>query len=92
MGRKKQRGEPLTSQVIGPCTDTQGADVAEALHLERQKERDALVDRFLAWPLPRSVCSDLCVTDRGYNFPRTGTNLLTQDEARQMLDYLLGPV
>ena len=47
-----------------------------------------LVDRFLAWPLPQSVCSDTCVSDKNYKFPRSGTNLLTADEARQMFEYL----
>lgn len=48
----------------------------------------ALVDRFLAWKLPASVCSDTCVTDRNYGFPRSGTNLLDADEARQMVEHL----
>jgi hypothetical protein len=48
----------------------------------------ALVDRFLAWQLPKSVCSDGCVTDQNYKFPRCGTNLLTADEARQMIEHL----
>lgn len=47
-----------------------------------------LVDRFLAWQLPQSVCSDLCVTDPKYKFPRSGTCLLTADEARQMFEHL----
>ena len=46
-----------------------------------------LVDRFLSWPLPDSVCSDLCATTRGYP-GRTGTTLLTADEARQMIEYI----
>lgn len=46
-----------------------------------------LVDRFLAWPLPDSVCSDMCATVRGYP-NRVGTNLLTADEARQLIEYL----
>lgn len=50
---------------------------------------DALVERFLAWPLPASVCCDLCVTKSTYRFPRSGTNLLTADEARQMIEHLL---
>lgn len=50
-----------------------------------------LVDRFLAWPLPKTVSSDACVTDKDYPHPRIGTNLLTADEARQMLEYLLTP-
>jgi hypothetical protein len=46
-----------------------------------------LVDRFLAWPLPKSVCSDQCVCVP--NYPnRVGTNLLTADEARQMIEHL----
>lgn len=57
------------------------------------KHIDHLVKRFLQWPLPDSVCSDLCVTDRTYaiRYPglRRGTNLLTADEARQMIEYLL---
>ena len=50
---------------------------------------DKLVDRFLSWPLPQSVCSDGCVTDRDYPHQRIGTNLLTADEAKQMLAYVL---
>ena len=53
---------------------------------------DELVNRFLSWPLPDSVCSDLCVTDiewsKKYSYPRSGTNLLTAAEARQMFEYL----
>ena len=49
-----------------------------------------LVDRFLMWPLPKSVRSDQCVT-MDYAFPRSGTNLLSADEAKQMVEYLLAP-
>ena len=49
----------------------------------------ALVDAFLAWPLPESVCSDGCVTERSAAH-RIGTNLLTADEARQMFEHVLG--
>jgi hypothetical protein len=48
---------------------------------------DALVDRFLAWPLPKSVCSDVCCTAQQEG--RIGTNLLDATEARQMLEYVL---
>jgi hypothetical protein len=51
---------------------------------------DAMVDRFLAWPLPASVCSDLCVTYVDYPHSRSGTNLLTAAEARAMLGYVIG--
>ena len=49
---------------------------------------DELVDRFLAWPLPWSVCADPCASVQGDEH-RTGTNLLTADEARQMIEHLL---
>jgi len=47
-----------------------------------------MVERFLTWPVPVSVCADQCVTQKSVG--RTGTNLLTADEARQMLQYVLG--
>ncbi len=50
---------------------------------------DKFVDRFLAWPLPQGVSSDPCATDSKYPYPRCGTNLLTADEARQMLEHVL---
>jgi len=49
----------------------------------------AMVDRFLTWPLPESVCADPCATKQGLG--RTGTNLLSAIEARQMLEHLLAP-
>lgn len=60
--------------------------------IERALPRDeravqSLVDRFLAWPLPKSVRSDMCVT-MDYDFPRSGTNLLNADEAAQMIRHL----
>lgn len=53
---------------------------------------DELVDRFLSWPLPTSVCSDPCASTPGYPHQRVGTNLLTADEARQMLQHVVGPL
>jgi hypothetical protein len=50
-----------------------------------------LVDRFLAWPLPQSVCSDLCATKQGYPH-RSGTTLLSADEAKQMVEYLFSDI
>lgn len=50
---------------------------------------DDMVDRFLAWPLPETVCADLCASDPKYSHPRSGTNLLTAVEARQMLEHVL---
>ena len=86
---KRRKTEPLKTVVIGPCKETEGADVAEAFGRDDVKVIEALVSRFLAWPLPASVCSDLFVTDRDYKFPRSGTNLLTADEARAMIEYVL---
>jgi hypothetical protein len=47
-----------------------------------------LVDSFVAWPLPDSVCSDHCACIKGYRH-RTGTNLLTAEEARQMFEHVI---
>jgi hypothetical protein len=49
---------------------------------------EEMVTRFLNWPLPKSVRPDPCVMDTEYPH-RIGTNLLTADEARQMLEYVL---
>lgn len=49
---------------------------------------DVMVDRFLSWPLPDSVCSDGVATMPGHPH-RTGTNLLTAPEARAMLLHVL---
>lgn len=54
----------------------------------KEEQVKKLVDRFLAWPLPKSVSSDTCVTVPEYQSPRSGTNLLTADEARQMIEHL----
>jgi len=48
-----------------------------------------LVNRFLAWPLPKSVAADGCATNNAYPFPRSGTNLLNGEEAEAMLRYVL---
>lgn len=56
----------------------------------QQRIISRLVEQFLAWPLPESVCSDPCVCERGHP-RRSGTNLLTANEAEQMIKHLLGP-
>jgi hypothetical protein len=74
------------------------ADLEQALKEQNMKVTDEMVNRFLTWPLPKSVDSDVCVTkDYGQRSGiinvspnRTGTNLLTADEARQMLEHVLG--
>lgn len=55
---------------------------------EGMTELSFLVDRFLSWPLPESVCCDPCAVMHGWK-GRIGTNLLTADEAKQMLEYVL---
>lgn len=78
-----------------PAEDTLGwaARVANEVLLERLQEKrewmfEELVNRFLAWPLPKSVRPDPCVMDQGYPH-RSGTNLLTADEARQMFQHCI---
>jgi hypothetical protein len=51
---------------------------------DADKLADELAEKFIGWPLPDSVCSDLCATDTKYKH-RTGTNLLSYVEARQMM-------
>jgi hypothetical protein len=53
------------------------------------KVTDEMVDRFLNWPLPDSVCCDPCACMKNYPNSRIGTNLLTAVEARQMLEHVL---
>jgi len=50
---------------------------------------DQLVDRFLACPLPDGVKADPCACNPHHPH-RTGTNLLTAVEAKQMLEQVLG--
>lgn len=47
---------------------------------------DQLVNRFLAWPVPADVHPDGTPGKPG----RTGTNLLTASQAKQMLEHVLG--
>lgn len=57
------------------------------------KERevpDAFVQRFLQWELPESVRADLVATDPELaSGKRTGTNLLTAEQANAMLQHIL---
>lgn len=50
---------------------------------------DRLASRFAAAPLPAGVAADGCVTDPNYPYPRYGTNLLTVDQAKEVLRYVL---
>lgn len=57
-------------------------------HVASVVTTDQLVEKFLTRPLPATVCCDLCATKQG-NPDRTGTNLLTASEAREMIEHLL---
>lgn len=56
-----------------------------ALKARLAEPTDAMVERFLAWPVPASVHPDGTPGQPG----RTGTNLLSAPEARQMLEHVL---
>lgn len=62
-----------------------------------QAVTEEMVNRFLSWPLPDSVQPDGCI-GRGqragddrlkWGYPLVGTNLLTADQAREMLEHVL---
>jgi hypothetical protein len=59
---------------------------------DREKLIETMADLFCACPLPKSVCSDPCVSDPNYPYPRAGTNLLTVSEAREMFRSILGSI
>jgi hypothetical protein len=87
------RVNPLASQesrseVLYTKADIEAACEIVLAGFRSKPMLDKMVDRFLSWPLPSSVCSDACVVQRGYPH-RIGTNLLTADEARQMLEHVL---
>lgn len=48
-----------------------------------------IINEFLRWPLPESVCSDLCATRQGKG--RAGTNLLTLPETAAMVQGVVRP-
>ena len=50
---------------------------------------DILVNRFLAWPLPKEVCADPCASMSNYDGHRSGTTLLTATQTKQMLRHIL---
>ncbi len=64
--------------------------VMEIMEREQELQRPSahdLAEAFLRWPLPESVCADLCATKQGPG--RVGTNLLSYVEAKQMFEQLL---
>lgn len=81
--RREADGLRVNGQFKGPLSPDSYQQGRVAVNV------DALVDRFLAWPLPASVCSDLCATKQGYPH-RSGTNLLSAVEAKAMIEHVLG--
>jgi len=69
------------------CLD---ADKLRTRIAELRRITDEMVNRFLTWPLPVSACADLVTTRQGPG--RTGTNLLSFTEAREMLEYVLAEI
>jgi len=67
------------------------ADMRERYGLAARDSRDidALVTRFLTWPLPGDVAVDPCAMALDYP-GRSGTNLLTAGQAKAMLQHILG--
>ena len=51
-----------------------------------------LAEKFCATPLPASVCADACASTKDYKHHRSGTNLMTVDEAAVVLAKVLDGV
>lgn len=59
------------------------------------KVTDEMVTRFLGWSLPKDFMPDGGIKFTPVNHPNSwpvGTNVLTADQARQMLEHVLGAV
>lgn len=69
---------------------TKERDIAALLDRHEVASVERFVDRFLSYRLPVSVCADPVACNPGTP-GRTGTNLLTADEARQMMEHVCGP-
>ena len=74
-----------------PCTECLRHVTQERIPVSKPLI-DQLADRFLACPLPETVKVDPCAMPEKvpYFFERTGTNLLSATEARQVLEHVLG--
>jgi hypothetical protein len=67
--------------------------VMEIMEREAELQRPTahdMAEAFLWWPLPDSVCADLCATKQGPG--RAGTNLLSYTEAKQMFEHVLANI
>jgi len=72
-------------------TNARETTMPDAVH-EQEALLDQLAERFCTTPLPASVCADPIATEHNPKTPRTGTNLLTVREAREVLRYVLKPI
>ena len=66
-------------------------DLAERVRSQLVPTRagvDAMVGRFLSWPLPADVCADPCASMPGYPH-RSGTSLLNAEQAKAMFLHVL---
>lgn len=77
--------------LLQECHEYKATVTAQAEEIRRLRGElniESLVNRFLSWPLPNSVCSDVCATQQGTQH-RSGTTLLSATEAKQMLEHVL---
>jgi len=81
----QERAEAVVALYTHPPAEPESVVVPELTEVALT----AMVDRFLSWPLPASVCADPCASMSGYPHRRVGTNLLTAIEAREMLKFVL---
>lgn len=71
-------------------TDKSAAAGSQVTEADRQL-LDKMANDFLRWPLPDSVCADLCATIVGYKH-RSGTNLMTFTESKAMFTEVVLPL
>ena len=101
-GKRSRDESPRPQGIAGAPREDQRSDLADADRNRGSSgavaggparrggliDLDACVERFLAWPLPVTVCADKCASMVGYP-GRSGTNLLSAAEARAMFDHCL---
>ncbi len=85
----KQNDKPAKAQLKENGSELKQNDPSDKLEQAAEVRMDELVNRFLTWALPKSVCADRCATVYDYPHDRSGTNLLNADEAREMLEHVL---
>jgi hypothetical protein len=84
-------GEPTNSRSAEARREsewaTREADAA-SLAGDAAERLERMADLIMRWPVPKSVCSDACMSMQDYAHPRFGTSMLTHGEALQLLEYL----